>query len=82
LLTAVPGIRKAGDRSQAAQQSLTWRLARRYVADKYSGYRVVTVPSVCFHHDLLMAKLHYIDYKNFTDGIYGSKGMLHGYTKI
>ena len=33
------------------------------------------------YHVLLMAKLHYIEYKNYTDGIHGSKYMLHGYRK-
>ena len=32
-----------------------------------------------FHHNLLITKLHYIDSKKYTDGIYSSKGMLHGY---
>ena len=30
-------------------------------------------------HNLLIIKLHYIDYKNSTDGMHGSKVMLHDY---
>jgi hypothetical protein len=43
---------------------------------------VATITYRVFHHDLLMAKLHHIDYKNDTDGIHGSKAMLHGFQKI
>ena len=47
--------------------------------------QAVSMPTITyrvFHHDLLITKLHYIDFKKYTDGIYSSKGMLHGYQKI
>jgi len=43
---------------------------------------MVTIAYTVFYHDLLISKLHYIDYKNYTDGIQHSKGMLHGFQKI
>ena len=35
-----------------------------------------------FYHDLLITKLHHIDYENYTDGIHHPKDMLHGFQKI
>jgi hypothetical protein len=35
-----------------------------------------------FYHDLLISKLHYIDYQKATDGIHGSKDMVHGFYNI
>ena len=41
-----------------------------------------TITYRVFHHDLLITELHYIDFKYYTDGIHGSKAMLHGHQKI
>ena len=35
-----------------------------------------------FYHDLLIPKLLYNDYKNYINGLDGSKDMLYGYQKI
>ena len=35
-----------------------------------------------FYHNLLITKLHYIDCKNYADGMHGSKYRLHGYQKV
>jgi len=43
---------------------------------------VSTIAYTVFYHDLLISKLHYIDYKNNIDGIHHAKYMLHSFQKI
>ncbi len=38
-----------------------------------------TITYGVFYHDLLITKLHHIDYQKNTDGIHNSKDMLHGF---
>ncbi len=42
----------------------------------------ITMAYRVFYHDLLITKLHHIDYENYTDGIHHPKDMLHGFQKI
>ena len=40
-----------------------------------------TITYLVFYHDLLIAKLQLHRLQNYADGMYVSKGMLHGYHK-
>ena len=35
-----------------------------------------------FYHGLLITELQHIDYRKYTDGIYGSKDVIRGFQKM
>jgi hypothetical protein len=46
------------------------------------GLQLRTMAYRVFYHGLLITKLHHIDYGNYTDGIYSSKGVIRGFQKM
>jgi len=62
--------------SESRDMCLLMREIYRGISLRFTmAYRV-------FYHDLLITKLHHIDYENYTDGIHHPKDMLHGFQKI